>query len=66
MKLLYAEDEEEMSEEELAAKIIEEYQPGVTGHGWDSVDKKFGLKPGQARYLYGKYTKDKGKGTESE
>ena len=59
-------DEGEMPEELLAAKIIAEYQHGITGYGWDSVDKKYGLKEGRARYLSGKYTKQNGEDTESE
>lgn len=55
--------EEGMSEEELAAKIIEEYQPGVTGHGWDSVAVKLGLPVDRVRYLHGKYTKKNGDGS---
>jgi hypothetical protein len=54
-------DEEEMSDEELAAIIIKEYQRGVPGHGWDSLDKKFNLPEGRARYLHWKYTEGPGR-----
>lgn len=54
---------EEMSEEELAAKIIEEYQHNVNGHGWDSVADKLGLPVDRVRYLHWKYTKKNGDGS---
>lgn len=55
------EQKKALTDDELAARILKEYQRGVPGHGWDSVAAMLGISTDRVRYLYRKYTKDKDK-----
>ena len=52
--------EEEMSEEELAAKVLAFYQRGVEGHGLEKTAQEFGINREKVRYILKKAGKDDG------
>ena len=50
----------QMSEEELAAKVLAFYQRGVEGHGLEKTAQEFGINREKVRYILKKAGKDDG------